>query len=234
MSESTFGPFRRTRKRLTREEKKAETRAALLDAAGRTFGRRGFYAASVEEVAEEAGYSKGAVYSNFESKEDLFMTLLEERPLGWVSAISTLLATEEQVEPLVLKSGQLMTDLVERDREWSLLFFDLWTYASRDRSLERRVAGMYEQSRSQAAQMIEAKSKELNITLPMPAEDIAAAVIALSDGFYLQKVVDAKRFPPDFLGRILLMFFGGLLAIGNQSVSEVLQEHLGQGGADKP
>jgi AcrR family transcriptional regulator len=234
VSESAFGSLRGSRKRLTREEKKAETRAALLDAAARTFGRRGYYAASVEEVAEEAGYSKGAVYSNFDSKEDLFMTLLEERPLGWVSAISTLLANEEQVEPLVMKSGQFMTDLVERDREWSLLFFDLWTYASRDKNLERRVAGMYEQSRAQAAQMIEAKSKELNLSLPMPAEDIAAAVIALSDGFYLQKVVDAERFPPDFLGRILLMFFGGLVAIGPQPVGQVFQELVGQGGADKP
>jgi AcrR family transcriptional regulator len=234
VSESPISSVRRPRKRLTREAKKAETRAALLDAAARTFGRRGFYAASVEEVAEEAGYSKGAVYSNFENKEDLFMTLLEERPLGWVSAISTLLANEEQVEPLVMKSGAFMTDLVDRDREWSLLFFDLWTYASRDRNLEHRVAGMYEQSRTQAAQMIEAKSKELNLSLPMPAEDIAAAVIALSDGFYLQKVVDAKRFPPDFLGRVLLMFFGGLVAIGTQPVSQVLQERVGQGGADQP
>lgn len=234
MSESTVGSLRRPKKRLTRGEKKAETRAALLDAAGRTFGRRGFYAASVEQVAEEAGYSKGAVYSNFESKEDLFMTLLEERPLAWVSAISTLLADEEQVAPLVMKSGEFMTDLGERDRDWSMLFFDLWTYASRDRKLERRVAGMYEQSRTQAAQMIEAKSKELNLSLPMPAEDIAAAVIALSDGFYLQKVVDTNRFPPDFLGRILLMFFGGLVAIGTQPVSQVLQERVVQGGAEKP
>ena len=113
MSESTSGSSLRTRKRLTRRERKAETRAALLEAAARTFGRRGFYAASVAEVAEEAGYSKGAVYSNFESKEDLFMTLLEGRPLGWVSAISSLLANEEQVEPLVMKSGQFMTELAD-------------------------------------------------------------------------------------------------------------------------
>ena len=222
------------RKRLTRQESKAETRAALLDAAARTFARRGFYAASVADVAEEAGFSKGAVYSNFDSKEDLFMTLLEERPLGWVSAISTLLANEEQVEPLVMKSGEFMTDLAERDRDWSLLFFELWTYATRDQNLERRVAGMYEQSRSQAAQMIEAKSKELNLSLPMPAEDVATAVIALSDGFHLQKVVDATRFPPDFLGRILLSFFGGLVAMGSRPLSEVLQERVGQGGAGQP
>src|ERR1700724_912969 len=78
MSE-TVRSLPRTRKRLSRGQKKAETRAALLDTAAMIFGRRGFYGAAVEEIAEEAGCSKGAVYSNFESKEDLFMTLLEER-----------------------------------------------------------------------------------------------------------------------------------------------------------
>ncbi|HZD71914.1 MAG TPA: helix-turn-helix domain-containing protein, partial [Actinomycetes bacterium] len=48
-------------------------------AARRVFARRGYHDASVEEVAEEAGFSKGAVYSNFTSKEDLFVTLLEQR-----------------------------------------------------------------------------------------------------------------------------------------------------------
>jgi hypothetical protein len=71
--------------------------------------------------------------------------------------------------------------------------------------------------------MIEDKAGELGLTLPMPADIIAAAVVALNDGFYLQKVVDAKRFPPDFLGQLLLQFFGGLVAVGTQPVSQVLQ-----------
>jgi hypothetical protein len=63
----------------SRAEKKAETRQRLLDAAGRVFARRSFHGASVDEIAEEAGFSKGAVYSNFASKEDLFLALLERR-----------------------------------------------------------------------------------------------------------------------------------------------------------
>src|SRR5687767_15759101 len=65
-----------SRKRLTREESKARTRADLLRAASRLFVRNGFVATSLADIAEEAGLTKGAVYSNFESKEDLFLALL--------------------------------------------------------------------------------------------------------------------------------------------------------------
>jgi AcrR family transcriptional regulator len=64
------------KKRLTREESKARTRADLLRAARRLFLRNGFVATSLADIAEEAGLTKGAVYSNFESKEDLFLALL--------------------------------------------------------------------------------------------------------------------------------------------------------------
>jgi AcrR family transcriptional regulator len=71
------------RRRLTREESKARTRHELLRAASRLFLRNGFVATSLSDIAEEAGLTKGAVYSNFESKEDLFLALLAgdaERP----------------------------------------------------------------------------------------------------------------------------------------------------------
>src|ERR1700751_3781025 len=67
------------RQRLTRGEAKARTRALLLDAAARVFARKGFTGASVEEIAEAAGFSIGALYSNFGSKEALFLELLADR-----------------------------------------------------------------------------------------------------------------------------------------------------------
>ena len=68
-----------TPERLTREEKKARTRAQLIDAAAAVFARHGYVAASLDEVAEEAGLTKGAVYSNFDSKEDLFQAVIDDR-----------------------------------------------------------------------------------------------------------------------------------------------------------
>lgn len=66
------------RKRLTREESKARTRSELLRAASRLFVRNGFVATSLSDIAEEAALTKGAVYSNFDSKEELFLALLQE------------------------------------------------------------------------------------------------------------------------------------------------------------
>src|SRR5438552_3631727 len=63
--------------RLTREQSKANTRERLLDAARSVFARSGFHGASVEEIASRAGYSTGALYSNFDGKEDLFLVLME-------------------------------------------------------------------------------------------------------------------------------------------------------------
>lgn len=67
------------RRRMTREDKRAANRALILRAAREVFGRRGFYAATIEDIAAEAGLSNGAIYYNFKDKEDLFLALLDER-----------------------------------------------------------------------------------------------------------------------------------------------------------
>ena len=73
------GIIRRMQERLNRQERKSQTRERLIDAAAVVFARRGFEAASLDEVAAAAGYTKGAVYSNFASKTDLFIALIERR-----------------------------------------------------------------------------------------------------------------------------------------------------------
>src|SRR6266851_1649705 len=75
------------RRRMTRAESQAETRAELLAAAGRVFKRYGYERASIAEIADEAGYSHGAVYSNFEGKEDLFLALYEQWVAGRIAEI---------------------------------------------------------------------------------------------------------------------------------------------------
>src|SRR5579863_1807875 len=64
------------RQRLTREQSKDQTRQRLLDAALTIFMKKGFVAASVEDIAEAAGYTRGAFYSNFRSKAELLIELL--------------------------------------------------------------------------------------------------------------------------------------------------------------
>lgn len=68
-----------TRRRLTQEERKQETRQLLLESAAKTFAQLGFHGASVDKIAEFAGFSKGAVYAHFQSKEELFLAILEQQ-----------------------------------------------------------------------------------------------------------------------------------------------------------
>src|SRR5712691_9354782 len=86
----TILDLRESRVRLTRAESRRRTRVHLLEAAVEVFARRGFHGASVEEVAEVAGYTKGAVYSNFTSKDELFLAVLEGRMQAQVELLERL------------------------------------------------------------------------------------------------------------------------------------------------
>src|SRR4051794_24769266 len=89
---------KRPRERLTNAERQARTRARLLEAAAKVFARRGFHAASVDEVAGEAGYSTGALYHQFKGKEDLFLALLEEHSAQQVQEYTQTFARGENVD----------------------------------------------------------------------------------------------------------------------------------------
>lgn len=94
-------PTPRRPKRLTRKEKQAETRRRLLDAGERVFLRRGLQGSSIEEIAAEAGYTKGAFYSNFKGKDELFVELLHARVYDRYAE----LAKESQEQPGTPASG---------------------------------------------------------------------------------------------------------------------------------
>ncbi|MGH8975530.1 MAG: TetR family transcriptional regulator, partial [Acidimicrobiia bacterium] len=83
------------RNRLTREESRAQTRARLLESAAALFAERGFHGTSVEDIAERAGFSRGAFYSNFEHKADLFLALLDDRLAGDLAALEATLAGDD-------------------------------------------------------------------------------------------------------------------------------------------
>src|SRR4029453_6308711 len=84
--------------RLTRAQRRQQTRARLLEAAGQVFARRGFHAATLDEVAEAAGYTKGAVYANFANKDGLFLALLDQRVAAQLQQVEALDAIESSEE----------------------------------------------------------------------------------------------------------------------------------------
>jgi len=202
-------------RRLTRSEKQAATRTALLDSAAEVFTRRGYEAATVEEIAESAGFSRGAFYSNYDSKEELFLTIIESQIDGRLQEIAAAFQEGETAGDRIRSGGRFLDSLVVKDRQWCLLYMEFWARAVRDPKLRRRFAAQYDAWRTGIAQIIESQSEQLGIEVDAPPYELASALIALFEGQVLQRMIDPKRFDEGFFTRLLLRFFSRLGAPAN-------------------
>lgn len=198
-----------TPRRRSREERKAETRAALLDAAGRVFARRGYHAASVEEVADEAGYSTGALYSNFEGKEDLFLALLQHEIERQTEGVAAAVAERGSIDERARGGAEYWVEFLDREPELVLLFMEFWAYAVRNPEIRSRFAARYAEVRASLARIIDEGARELGVELSRPPEQLAAAIDALADGFALQKLADPDSVPDELFGDALTMLLEG-------------------------
>lgn len=200
----------RPRRRLTREERKAQTRAELLEAASRVFAEHGLHGASVDQVAADAGYSTGAVYSNFAGKEELFLTLLEGAIARFARghAVASAAGGDTLDGRVNSAATAWMRSLEQRPLDF-LLIVELWAYAVRNPEVRGAFAERYDRVREGLAELIEGSANELGVELTMPARDLAAAVDALGDGFALQKLAAPDAVPDDLVAQAIRALFAG-------------------------
>ena len=182
MTERTSG------RRLDRRAMKELTRARLLDAAADVFARRGFEAASLDEVAEAAGYTKGAIYSNFASKTELIGALMARR-IDQQAADA-----EVELEGVTLEQGLRALDERSRTREdadrvWAILAVEFWLQAMRDERARTAMAAQYERARTLTAAMIAGKYADAGHQPPLPPRDLAILIEALGIGVTLQSLL---------------------------------------------
>ncbi len=181
--------------RRTREEQREDTRRRLLDAARRVFLRRGFHGASLDLVAEEAGFTKGAVYSRFASKADLFLALLDERITTRIAEMQAAAARTRDPSDLGAAIGRQWDAKLGQDEDWSLALIEFRVHAARDAALNRRYAATHARLLDAIAAMIEREWQETGDAPPMPAADIARAAVAMGTGAVLERAADATGFP---------------------------------------
>src|SRR6202795_1431217 len=131
--------------RLTREQSRANTRERLLAAARSVFARSGFHGASVEEVASEAGFSTGALYSNFDGKEDLFLVLMEREIEEHAREISDAVSARASMAERATGGARQWMTMIEREPELLLLFMEFWAYGVRDPQVRPKVAERFAQ-----------------------------------------------------------------------------------------
>lgn len=179
--------------RLTRAESAALTRRRLLEAAPQVFFERGFHGASLEAVAEEAGLTKGAVYSRFASKADLFLAYQEERNER------TLQSAGEQLE--ALGPGGWPPDviidhwrarLLREPPEHSLLVIEFWASACRDPEVHRRFSDQHDRLLRRVADLVDAASERLGVVLPLPALDLVRLSTGIAHGLILEQLMDRQ------------------------------------------
>jgi AcrR family transcriptional regulator len=193
-------PRRKRPPRLTRKEKQAETRRQLLDAGERVFLRWGLQGSSVEEIAAEAGFTRGAFYSNFKSKDELFVEMLQARVYERYAEM----AKESMEQPGTprerLRWGiERMREMYEEDRgDW---LFRLWleclTQAARDDEFRKLAASFWSGNRALMAEQTKEVFKEVGRKPPLPPEQIGTAMIALDVGLFVQHMVDPDAVPLD-------------------------------------
>ncbi|HEX4467437.1 MAG TPA: TetR/AcrR family transcriptional regulator [Solirubrobacteraceae bacterium] len=193
--------------RMTREQSKANTRERLLAAARSAFASSGFHGASVDEIASRAGFSTGALYSNFDGKEDLFLVLMEREIEEHAREIAEAVNRRDSVAERATGGAQRWMTMIEREPELLLLFMEFWAYGVRDAGVRPKVAARFAQVRRLLTKLIEDGVREFDLQLALPAEQLAVAVDALADGIARQKLADPAAVPDDLMGRVLALLF---------------------------
>lgn len=199
--------------RLTREESKALTRSRLMAAAGKVFAARGLERATVDEVAGEAGYTKGAFYANFESKEALFLAMLDERFAERLEEIDRVLESGAPVAEQARMAGEEFSSYLAGNQEWSRLFFEFAVQALRDERFRDELVTRQRAMRERIAEGFRAHSDAIGGEPPLPAELVAAMTYAMGDGFALARLLEPGSVPDDMFGTMLAVFFTGLEAM---------------------
>ena len=201
--------------RLTRADQRARTRARLIAAAEQVFIRQGFHAASVEEVAEEAGFSKGAVYSNFESKDELFLSVLEGRLDSRALAIEVGIDPNKPVSQQATEAGDGFFEVFLRDPGWSLLLMEYAAHAARHEDLRHRFAQRNQRMRTRITELIAYHLGAMGVTSPVPVDQLATILFSLGNGIIMEKLTDPDAIADETFGNALGLLFSGLVAGGS-------------------
>lgn len=190
---------------------RAQTRQRLLQAAGEVFAQRGYDRASLDDVAAAAGLTKGAVYSSFAGKDDLFYALMRERIDERLALVTEAVERQATVLDIARDAGSGLAQLMSSQRDWHLLFIEFWARAVRDPELHAEFARERRSVRGLIAQFLEARAVEAEINLPAPAEQLAVAVLALSNGIAIEHLADPDTVDPSTFVVILGLLLDKLL-----------------------
>lgn len=185
--------------RLTRDESRARTRALVVEAAARVFAARGFAAASMEEIAAEAGFTRGAVYSNFADKAELFLTVLEEREERRAGEVAAIYARSESPAAFFAALQAAEPERTDDAEQWLLLRLEFWLYAMRHPNIRPAVVERNRQRIAVLEPAVRGVLDAAGVTPPRPLTDMAQVIQGLDDGLAIMRMLDPEGVRADLL-----------------------------------
>jgi AcrR family transcriptional regulator len=194
--------------------KHQEVRRRLLVAASAVFVKYGYEGASLERVAEAAGFSKGAVYSNFASKDELFFELVAARIDERAEAVrlvearrrahSRLDSAFSDAASIAYVAGKELRAIGVADPDWQMLFIEFWLRCVRNGELRAKLAARRRLMRATLAQLIEGEGSAAGGPIAHArAMELATTVLALSNGLGIEGLIDPKAVRPALFGELL-------------------------------
>ena len=198
---------------LTPERRRAMTRQHLLDAAAIVFARNGFHGSTLDEVAATAGFTKGAVYSNFKSKDDLFLELLDERVNREFAVVTDVLegGSHDQAEQL-----PRVRDLIQGmnvmlwDDAWTTLYLEFVLYARRNPEAQAKLAATARRGREFTQKLIEQQYAAIGGKPRYPTRELAEISESLFSGLSLHRLVDPSAITEQTLDTVLSWLYDAM------------------------
>jgi AcrR family transcriptional regulator len=196
-----------TRQRPTRAQKREANRERILRAARDVFGARGYHPATIEDIADEAGLSNGAIYYNFQSKEELFLALLDTRLDERLEHTRQTLAAGGSAtgERAIEEEGRDITRSFKESREWRLLLLEFVAYAARNPHFATRFKDHKRRLRAAVAEILELHLSARGITSPMPIDQLAMTLTGLANGLAVEELSDPGSVSDELLSDVLAL-----------------------------
>lgn len=191
----------------------ARTRAALLDAAGSAFTRRGLRDASIDEIAASAGFTKGAFYANFANKQELFLALLDLHFDRRAEEIHEALATDEVPEVQARRGADEFVAMLSANPEWQRLFFEFAAHAVRDDEFRIQLVERYGRLRASMSEEFARRAQEVGLELPVLPDHLAVMIFAMGNGVAMERLLEPDAVPDDLFGSLLEIWVAGLRAV---------------------
>jgi AcrR family transcriptional regulator len=171
---------------VTKKRRREETRQKLLESAFSVFATHGYERATVDEIVREAGFSKGAFYVHFESKEDLFWAMLEGRVANLQDTIREALDTTQPVADNERRILEAVFALDKNDKHWPALFVEFVAHAARNERVREKLHEMYRRWHRFTVEMLEEGRKAGRVRIDLDIEFMASVSMALVEGSLMQ------------------------------------------------